>query len=148
MQGLKRTLMVGLSCGGLMACDPGMVTVFYTWAGGRPMYAPDVPATTTVHVQRRTDPRKPGPDVAPPVQRPFSQMDGVIPEIPYGSNLVIGRTIADIEEWPDRVAKVTAADVKKVAAKYLVLETSVTGFLIPQSAADEGTDKMRGEVRQ
>ena len=66
----------------------------------------------------------------------------------YGSNLVIGRTIADIEEWPDRVAKVTAADVKKVAAKYLVLETSVTGFLIPQSAADEGTDKMRGEVRQ
>jgi len=66
----------------------------------------------------------------------------------YGSNLVIGRTIADIEEWPDRVAKVTAADVKKAAAKYLVLETSVTGFLIPQSAADEGTDKMRGEVRQ
>ena len=46
------------------------------------------------------------------------------------------------------MGKVTAADVKKVAAKYLVLETSVTGFLIPQSAADEGTDKMRGEVRQ
>ena len=40
----------------------------------------------------------------------------------YGSNLVIGRTIADIEEWPDRVAKVTAADVKKVAAKYLDAE--------------------------
>ena len=51
----------------------------------------------------------------------------------YGSNLVIGRTIADIEEWPDRVGKVTAADVKKVAAKYLELQSSVTGYLIPPS---------------
>jgi zinc protease len=66
----------------------------------------------------------------------------------YGSNLVIGRSIADIEEWPDRVGKVTVADVRKVAARYLELQSSVTGFLIPQSAADEGTDKMRGEVRQ
>jgi zinc protease len=66
----------------------------------------------------------------------------------YGSNLVIGRTIADIEEWPDRVAKVTAADVKKVAAKYLDLQSSVTGYLIPQPAADEGVDKMRKEPRQ
>ena len=66
----------------------------------------------------------------------------------YGSNLVIGRTIADIEEWPDRVGKVTAADVKKVAAKYLDLQTSVTGYLIPQPAADEGVAKMRKEPRQ
>ena len=66
----------------------------------------------------------------------------------YGSNLVIGRTIADIEEWPDRVAKVTAGDVKKVAAKYLDLQSSVTGYLIPQPAADEGVDKMRKEPRQ
>ena len=66
----------------------------------------------------------------------------------YGSNLVIGRTIADIEEWPDRVAKVTAADVKKVAVKYLELQSSVTGYLIPQAAADEGDDKMRKEPRQ
>lgn len=66
----------------------------------------------------------------------------------YGSNLVIGRTIADIEEWPDRVAKVTVADVRKVAAKYLDLQSSVTGYLIPQPAADEGVDKMRKEPRQ
>ena len=66
----------------------------------------------------------------------------------YGSNLVIGRTIADIEEWPDRVGKVTAADVKKVAAKYLDVQSSVTGYLVPQSAADEGVDKMRKEPRQ
>ena len=66
----------------------------------------------------------------------------------YGANLVIGRTIADIEEWPDRVGQVTAADVKKVAAKYLELQLSVTGYLIPQPAADEGIDKMRKEPRQ
>jgi zinc protease len=65
----------------------------------------------------------------------------------YGSNLVIGRSIADIEAWPDRVAKVTAADVKAVAAKYLTLANSVTGYLVPQPA-DEGTDKMRKESRQ
>ena len=46
----------------------------------------------------------------------------------YGSNLVIGRSIADIEAWPDRVAKVTAADVKAVAAKYLTLANSVTAI--------------------
>jgi zinc protease len=50
----------------------------------------------------------------------------------YGSNLAIGRSIADIEEWPDRLGKVTAADVKKVAAKYLDPKASVTGFVIPQ----------------
>ena len=65
----------------------------------------------------------------------------------YGSNLVIGRSIADIEAWPDRVAKVTAADVKAVAAKYLTLANSVTGYLVPQPA-DEGADKMRKESRQ
>lgn len=50
----------------------------------------------------------------------------------YGSNLAIGRSISDIEEWPDRLGRVTAADVKKVAAKYLDLKASVTGFIIPQ----------------
>jgi zinc protease len=66
----------------------------------------------------------------------------------YGSNLVIGRSIADIEGWPDKVAKVTAEDVKAVAAKYLKLENSVTGYLVPQDAPAEGTDKTRKESRQ
>lgn len=55
----------------------------------------------------------------------------------YGSNLVIGRSIADVEEWPERLGRVSAADVKKVAAKYLDLQSSVTGFLIPQEAGNE-----------
>jgi zinc protease len=55
----------------------------------------------------------------------------------YGSNLVIGRTIADVEEWPDRLERVTAEDVRKAAARHLDLKASVTGFLIPQAAAGE-----------
>jgi len=51
----------------------------------------------------------------------------------YGSNLVIGRTIADVEDWPERLKSVTAADVKKAAAKYLDIQASVTGYLIPQA---------------
>jgi zinc protease len=67
----------------------------------------------------------------------------------YGSNLVIGRTIADVEEWPDRVGQVTAADVKKVAAKYLELQLSVTGYLVPHKPEDDATaDKKPAEARQ
>ena len=67
----------------------------------------------------------------------------------YGSNLVIGRSIADIEEWPNKVGQVTAADVKKVAAKYLVLESSVTGYLVPQRPSDDTpSDKQPAEARR
>ena len=67
----------------------------------------------------------------------------------YGANLVIGRTIADIEERPERLSRVSAADVKKAAAKYLNLQSSVTGFLIPQADANEAAaGEKRGEARQ
>jgi zinc protease len=67
----------------------------------------------------------------------------------YGSNLVIGRSIADIEEWPNKVAEVTAADIKKVAAKYLVLSSSVTGYLIPQRGGDDApSDTQPAETRR
>ena len=67
----------------------------------------------------------------------------------YGANLVIGRTIADIEERPERLGRVSAADVKKAAAKYLNLQSSVTGFLVPQADANEAAaGEKRGEARQ
>ncbi len=67
----------------------------------------------------------------------------------YGSNLVIGRTIADVEEWPQRLGRVSAADVKKAAAKYLDLQSSVTGFIIPQADANAAAaGEKRGEARQ
>ncbi|RWA69476.1 MAG: insulinase family protein [Mesorhizobium sp.] len=49
----------------------------------------------------------------------------------YGSTLATGGNVKDVEEWPDRIRKVTAAEVK-AAARYLVLDRSTTGYLLPQ----------------
>ena len=49
----------------------------------------------------------------------------------YGWGLVVGRTIAEIESWPDQIAKVTLEDVKKAAERDLDIRRSVTGRLIP-----------------
>lgn len=47
----------------------------------------------------------------------------------YGQGLSIGLTIADIEDWPNRIRAVTAPDVRNVAQKYLVARESVTGLM-------------------
>jgi zinc protease len=52
----------------------------------------------------------------------------------YGWALTAGRTLADVEAWPDAIAKVTANDVKRVAGTYLELRQSVTGTLMPGPA--------------
>jgi zinc protease len=49
----------------------------------------------------------------------------------YGTALATGSTVKDIEEWPDRIKRVTTDDIRKVAAKYLAGDHSVTGFLLP-----------------
>jgi zinc protease len=49
----------------------------------------------------------------------------------YGWNLAVGRTVKEIESWPADIAKVTLDDIKKVAAEYLDVRRSVTGYLIP-----------------
>lgn len=62
----------------------------------------------------------------------------------YGWGLVNGRTIEDIESWPERLEKVTVEDIQRVARKYFELDQSVTGVLRPtqektgaKKAADE-----------
>ena len=52
----------------------------------------------------------------------------------YGWNLAVGRTVADIESWPDAIAKVTLDDIKKVAGEYLDMRHSVTGYLVPDKS--------------
>jgi zinc protease len=52
----------------------------------------------------------------------------------YGWNLAVGRTVADIESWPDAISKVTLDDIKKVAAEYLDDRLSVTGYLVPDKS--------------
>lgn len=49
----------------------------------------------------------------------------------YGSTLTTGGTIEDIDQWPERVKKVTVKDVQDVARKYLVNSRAVTGYLLP-----------------
>ena len=55
----------------------------------------------------------------------------------YGSGLALGMTIDQINSWPAAIAKVTAAQVKEVAAKYLDIRRSVTGTLVPAASGPE-----------
>lgn len=59
----------------------------------------------------------------------------------YGWGLVNGRTIEDIESWPERLEKVTVEDVQKVARKYFDLNQSVTGVLRPVEKKNAGAKK-------
>ncbi|MBU6445535.1 MAG: insulinase family protein [Alphaproteobacteria bacterium] len=54
----------------------------------------------------------------------------------YGQALVIGLTVDDVGEWPDRIAAVTAADVKTAAVTGLLPKESVTGYLEPAPGAE------------
>ena len=49
----------------------------------------------------------------------------------YGWRLATGMTVADVEEWPERLKQVTVDDIRDVARKYLVEKNSVTGILVP-----------------
>lgn len=53
----------------------------------------------------------------------------------YGAELATGGNVRDIEEWPDRIRKVTADEIRAVAARYLLLDRSTTGYLLPQQQA-------------
>jgi zinc protease len=49
-----------------------------------------------------------------------------------------GRTLADVQAWPDRIGAVTAADVLTIAARIFRPENSVTGTLLPKPAQEAG----------
>nr|WP_145722563.1 pitrilysin family protein [Mesorhizobium tianshanense] len=51
----------------------------------------------------------------------------------YGATLATDGSVKDVEEWPDRIRKVTANQVKAVAARYLVPDHSTTGYLLPKT---------------
>ena len=50
----------------------------------------------------------------------------------YGWALAVGATIKDIEEWPERLSKVTPGEVK-AAVRHLDILRSVTGVLLPEA---------------
>jgi zinc protease len=48
----------------------------------------------------------------------------------YGGVLAAGYSVADVQNWPDVLQSVTAEDIRSAAAKFLVIERSVTGWLM------------------
>jgi len=63
----------------------------------------------------------------------------------YGATLATGGTVQDVEQWPDRIRKVTADQVKAVAARYLGMDHATTGYLLPEVQAAAGS--AGGELR-
>lgn len=53
----------------------------------------------------------------------------------YGAALATGLTVADVQEWPRVLQSVTPDDVMTVARKVLDRRQSVTGWLLPEEAA-------------
>jgi zinc protease len=53
----------------------------------------------------------------------------------YGAAFAVGRTLAEVRAWPEVMERVTAEDVRQAAEKYLVLERSVTGWLMREKEA-------------
>ena len=51
-----------------------------------------------------------------------------------GAALASGRTIADVEAWPDRIGAVTAEQVRAAARIVFARERSVTAILLPALA--------------
>ena len=50
----------------------------------------------------------------------------------YGFAVAVGQSIKDVELWPERIRDVTAEQVQSVAKKFLNINASVTGYLIPE----------------
>mgnify|MGYP001348830623 CR=1 FL=1 len=64
----------------------------------------------------------------------------------YGWGMALGRTVQQIEGWPEALKNVTVDDIKRVANAYLDLRRSVTGYLTPSAEgarAEEPAPKSR-----
>ncbi|TIQ82896.1 MAG: aldehyde dehydrogenase family protein, partial [Mesorhizobium sp.] len=51
----------------------------------------------------------------------------------YGATLATGGNVQDVQQWPDRIRKVSTDQVKAVAARYLASDHSTTGYLLPKT---------------
>ena len=55
----------------------------------------------------------------------------------YGVALTTGRTIEDVDSWPERIEAVTVEAVNEAARAYLDRSRSVTGYLLPEAGAPD-----------
>jgi zinc protease len=51
----------------------------------------------------------------------------------YGSSLVQGESVEDVVSWPEDIEAVTREEVIAMARQTLVLDASVTGWLLPEA---------------
>jgi zinc protease len=56
----------------------------------------------------------------------------------YGWGVAVGRSVKDIEAWPQAISNVTLDDIKHAADTYLDLRGSVTGYLLPEEPEGAG----------
>jgi zinc protease len=59
----------------------------------------------------------------------------------YGTALTTGATVKDVQEWPEHIKAVTAADVQNAAKHWLDKRRSVTGYLVKDAGAETDLDK-------
>ncbi len=55
----------------------------------------------------------------------------------FGVALTSGQSVEDVQQWPERIERVTLEQVRAVAGKYLRIEASVTGLLLPPEKTAE-----------
>ncbi len=60
----------------------------------------------------------------------------------YGVALTTGQTVKDVDEWPSRIEAATVEQVNAAARKYLKMERSVTGVLLPARHSDKRAKKI------
>lgn len=65
----------------------------------------------------------------------------------YGWGMATGRSLEDIEAWPERLKKVTVDDVKKVAEQYFDTKQSVTGVLLPTKKQPDKAPHANGKQK-
>lgn len=64
----------------------------------------------------------------------------------YGWAMIMGRSLEEVENWPERLKSVSVDDVLAAARKYLTPKNSVTGVLLPEprnAAEIDAGDKSR-----
>ena len=72
------------------------------------------------------------------------------PAMTFGHTLTTGGTIDDVENWPENIALVTAAQVQGVAKKYLDINNPwkrppITGHLLPKKLIKSGVEKQESK---
>ncbi len=65
----------------------------------------------------------------------------------YGWGLALGRSVAQIEGWPEAISKVTVDDIKRAAGTYLDVRRSVTGYLRPSTEGNARAEQPGAKSR-